>query len=148
MYNDALDPPRQKNDCGSQFSGGWAFDISDYAMYLPNIKHTVVTTEEEVGRLFSKYGNVIKVYKELAPQVQGHPRYLCSLCDSTERRDCEKIFHIFRMWKSGAERIPCSLWYWGCHPDATGAKWGDTSLISVWRVVAVVAAATHRRSTL
>ena len=35
----------------------------------------VVTTEGEVGRLFSKYDNVIKVYKELAPQVQGHPRY-------------------------------------------------------------------------
>ena len=34
-----------------------------------------VVTEEEVGELFVKYGHVLKVYKEMAPQVKGHPRY-------------------------------------------------------------------------
>ena len=34
-----------------------------------------ITTEAEVGHIFTKYGNVIKVYKEMAPQVKGHPRY-------------------------------------------------------------------------
>ena len=34
-----------------------------------------VVTEEEVGELFVKYGHFLKVYKEIAPQVRGHPRY-------------------------------------------------------------------------
>ena len=34
-----------------------------------------VTTEDEVGELFAKYGHILKVYKEMAPQVRGHPRY-------------------------------------------------------------------------
>ena len=34
-----------------------------------------VTTEDEVGELFAKYGHVLKVYKEMAPQVRGHTRY-------------------------------------------------------------------------
>ena len=117
----------------------------------------VVTTEEEVGRLFSKYGNVIKVYKELAPQVQGRPRYwggggggggapLWFVLFPKNMRSW-KVFQIFRMWRSEAESTLCSLWYWGCRPDATGAEWGDTWLISVWRAATVVAAATHLRST-
>ena len=50
----------------------------------------VVTTEEEVGRLFSKYGNVIKVYKELAPQVQGRARCGGSSCLSWEWKGVTK----------------------------------------------------------
>ena len=34
-----------------------------------------VTTEQEVGDIFRRYGNVIKVYKEMAPQYKEHPRY-------------------------------------------------------------------------
>ena len=36
----------------------------------------MVTTEQEVADIFGKYGNVVKVYKEMAPQYKEHPRYL------------------------------------------------------------------------
>ena len=34
-----------------------------------------IVTEREVAELFQRYGNVIKVYKEMAPQVRNYPRY-------------------------------------------------------------------------
>ena len=38
-----------------------------------------ITTEDEVVEHFRKYGNFIKVYKELAPQFRNHPRYWSAL---------------------------------------------------------------------
>ena len=34
-----------------------------------------IMTEREVAEPFQRYGNVIKVYKEMAPQVRNYPRY-------------------------------------------------------------------------
>ena len=34
-----------------------------------------IVTEREVAELLQRYGNVIKVYKEMAPQVRNYPRY-------------------------------------------------------------------------
>ena len=55
---------------------GWAtrkFTQREYKIRIDWLP--AVTTEQEVADIFRQYGNVTKVYKEMAPQYKEHPRY-------------------------------------------------------------------------